>query len=310
MAKISRTVPDDMHGARLDKAMVTLFTGASRARVKRAIDASEVRVNGRRLAKGGVVSPGDVIEVEESLVAGGDGPCVPEPEAPLVELFASTEVLVLDKPAGQATAPLRDGETGTLANALVGHHPEVASFGYSPREPGIVHRLDTETSGCVVAARSEVAFGALRAALQDERIEKEYLLVCLEENLPDQGTIEYPIANHPKDKKRVYPCIHPRDVMRYAPRPAVTSFTVEKRAGRYALVRAHAARAVRHQIRAHFSALGHPLVGDTLYGGEAVPSLERHALHASRVSFDGGGDANLAFDVASQLPADMAGLLA
>lgn len=309
MAKISQTVSDEMRGARLDKAMVTLFQGASRARVKRAIDAGEVRVNGRRLAKGGVVNPGDVIEVEETLVAGGEGPCVAEPEAPLSVLFASDAVLVLDKPAGQATAPLRDGETGTLANALVGHHPEVASFGYSPREPGIVHRLDTETSGCVLAARSEPAFGTLRAALQEERIEKEYLLVCLSENLPDQGTIEYPIANHPKDKKRVYPCIHPRDVMRYAPRPAVTSFTVERRAGRFALVRAHAARAVRHQIRAHFAALGHPLVGDGLYGGEKVPGLERHALHASRISFDGGGEAKLAFDVTSALPADMAGLL-
>lgn len=307
MAKITRTVTEELRGARLDKAMVTLFEGASRARVKRAIDGRSVRVNGRGLAKGGVVNPGDVIEVEESLVAGGEGPCVPEPEAKLVELFASEGVLVLDKPAGQATAPLRDGETGTLANALVGHHPELAGFGYSPREPGIVHRLDTETSGVVVAARSEAAFEKLRAALQEERIEKEYLLVCVSEGLPDEGTIEYPIANHPKDKKRVYPCIHPRDVIRYAPRPATTSYTVEKRAGRYALVKAHAARAVRHQIRAHFAALGHPLVGDTLYGGEKVAGLERHALHASRVAYD--GDAKLAFDVTSPLPADMAKLV-
>lgn len=309
MAKISRTVPDDLGGARLDKAMVTLFEGASRARVKRAVEAGEVRVNGHRGPKGGVVNAGDVIEVEQGLVAGGDGPCVAEPDATLTELVATEAVLVLDKPAGQATAPLRDGETGTLANALVGHHPEVSPFGYSPREPGIVHRLDTETSGCVVAARTEAAFITLRAALQDERIQKEYLLVCLEENLPDQGSIEYPIANHPKDKKRVYPCIHPRDVIRYAPRPAVTSFTVEKRAGRFALVRAHAARAVRHQIRAHFAALGHPLVGDALYGGEAVPGLGRHALHAARVSFDGNGEAKLAFDVTSPLPPDMASLL-
>lgn len=309
MAKITRNVPDDLEGARLDKVMVSLFEGASRARVKRAVEAGEVRVNGRRMPKGGVVHAGDVIEVEEALVAGGDGPCVPEPEARLVELHAGDAVLVLDKPAGQATAPLRDGETGTLANALVGHHPEVASFGYSPREPGIVHRLDTETSGCVVAARTADAFEKLRAALQEERIEKEYLLVCLEEGLPDQGTIEYPIANHPKDKKRVYPCIHPRDVMRYAPRPAVTTFSVEKRAGRFALVRAHASRAVRHQIRAHFAALEHPLVGDVLYGGEKVDGIERHALHASRVVYDGAGDAALAFDVRSPLPDDMAKLV-
>ena len=138
---------------------------------------------------------------------------------------------------------------------------------------------------------------------------KEYLLVCASESLPDQGTIEYPIANHPKDKRRVYPCIHPRDVMRYAPRPAVTSYRVEKRVGPWALVRAEAARAVRHQLRAHFAAIEHPLAGDVLYGAPAVEGLSRHALHAARVSYDGGGDASLAFDVSSPLPADMAKLV-
>src|SRR5690606_20728626 len=124
-------------------------------------------------------------------------------------------------------------------------------IGYSAREPGIVHRLDTETSGLVVVARTAAAFEALRAALQEERLHKEHLLVCASEGLPDQGTIEIPIANHPKDKKRVYPCIHPRDVMRYAPRPALARYAVEKRVGSWALVRAEAPRAIRHQLRAH-----------------------------------------------------------
>jgi 23S rRNA pseudouridine1911/1915/1917 synthase len=199
-------------------------------------------------------------------------------------------------------------ERGTLANALVGHHPELVGVGYSPREPGIVHRLDTETSGLVVVARTAEAFDALTAALKAERIVKEYLLVCAAEGLPDQGSIEYPIANHPKDKKRVYPCIHPRDVIRYAPRPATTGYRVERRGGKWALVRAEAARAVRHQVRAHFAALGHALAGDALYGGEAVPDLSRHALHASRVALVDDDDA-LAFDVSSPLPEDMASLV-
>ncbi len=308
MTKLDRTIPETMDGERLDKAIVALVEGATRARVKKAIEAGGVRVNGRTVPKGGVVHTGDVVTLDDDDVRAGDAPCVPEPDAPLVVRHESEKVLVVDKPAGQPTAPLRTGELGTLANALVGHHPELAGVGYSAREPGIVHRLDTETSGLVVVARTAEAFEALTAALRAERIAKEYLLVCASEGLPDQGSIEHPIANHPKDKKRVYPCIHPRDVMRYAPRPATTRYRVEKREGKWALVRAEAAKAVRHQIRAHFAAIGHPLAGDALYGGEAVPALSRHALHASRVSLS-DADPTLAFDVTSPLPEDMASLL-
>lgn len=309
MAKLEFTVPDTLNGARLDKAVVALAPGASRARVKKAIEGGDVRVNGRTLAKGGVVATGDVIAIDEAAVKSGDSPCVPEPEAPLVVRHDSAAVLVVDKPAGQPTAPLREGETGTLANALLGHYPELDGIGYSSREPGIVHRLDTETSGLVVAARTAEVFETLRVALKDEKIEKEYLLVCKSEGLPDEGTIEYPIANHPKDKRRVYPCIHPRDVIRYEPRAASTRYQVEKRVGPWALVRAEAKRAIRHQLRAHFAALGHPLAGDTLYGGEEVSGLGRHALHAARVAWDGEGNKELAFDVVSELPEDMANLV-
>ncbi len=309
MAKLEIMVTAAHNGARLDKAIVALVDGASRARVKRAIEDGKIRVNGVRVAKGGVVAEGDRIEIESGTMGSADEPCVPEVDAPLVVLHESQKVLVVDKPAGQPTAPLREGETKTLANALVGRYPELAGVGYSPREPGIVHRLDNETSGLVVVARTEAAFEVLRDALQFEKFTKEYLLVCASSNLPDTGTIEYPIANHPKDKRRVYPCIHPRDVMRYAPRPAVTTYAVLRRVGPWALVRAEASRAVRHQLRAHFAAIEHPLAGDVLYGASPVAGLERHALHAARIAFDGGGDAELAFDVTSPLPADMANLV-
>ncbi len=309
MAKLEVTVTDELNGARLDKAIVALVDGASRARVKRAIEEGTVSVNGRIVAKGEVVKEGDRILVDPELGSVA-APCIAEPDAPLNVRHESPKLLIVDKPAGQPTAPIRSDETGTLANAIAGHHPELVGIGYSPREPGIVHRLDNETSGVVVVARDAKSFELLRDALQFEKLGKEYLLVCASENLPDQGTIEYPITNHPKDKRRVYPCIHPRDVMRYAPRPATTSYRVERRVGPWALVRAEAARAVRHQLRAHFAAIEHPLAGDVLYGGVAVPGLERHALHAARISYDGGGDAALAFDVSSPLPDDMAKLVA
>lgn len=308
MATLERTVTAELSGARLDKAVVALFEGVSRARVKRAIDEGVVRVNGRVVAKGGVVAEGDVVAIDEAIIRSGEAPCVADKDAKLEVRFEGKKVLVVDKPAGQPTAPLRPDETGTLANAIAGHHPELVGIGYSPREPGIVHRLDTDTSGVVVVARTAEAFEVLRNALQGEKLTKEYLLVCASEGLPDTGTIEHPIANHPKDKRRVYPCIHPRDVMRYAPRPASTSYVVEARAGEWALVRARAARAIRHQLRAHFAAIEHPLAGDILYGGKAVEGLTRHALHAAHVAFDGDGDPDLAFDVTSPLPADMAKL--
>lgn len=307
MASIEVTVTDSLTGSRLDKAIVALVEGASRARVKRAVEEGEVRLNGKRAPKGAVVNAGDVITLDGAIARSADEACIPEPDAPLVVRHESSAVLVVEKPAGQPTAPLRADEKGTLAGALVGRYPELAGIGYSPLEPGIVHRLDTDTSGLVVVARTEAAFEELREALQEEKLQKEYLLVCASEGLPDDGTVEYPIANHPKDKKRVYPCIHPRDVMRNSPRPALTKFTVVRRAGEWALVRATAPRAVRHQLRAHFASIEHALAGDRLYGiDESIP---RHALHASRVAFEGNGQAELRFDVTSPLPADMQSLV-
>jgi 23S rRNA pseudouridine1911/1915/1917 synthase len=301
----SYVVPKELDGARVDKAALTLVTGISRAEMKRAIAAGAVRVNGKRRPKGALVAEGDVVTVTADAVADKDAPAVPEPDAPLAVVYASAGVLVVDKPAGQPSAPLAHGETGTLANALVGHYPELAAVGYSPREPGLLHRLDTDTSGLVVVARSAEVFERLKAGLKEERVHKSYLLVCKEAGLPDRGTIEFPIASHPKDQRRVYACIHPRDVVRYAPRPAKTSYEVVRRGAEWALVGVEVARALRHQIRVHFAAIEHPLAGDVLYGGEEV-ALGHHALHASRVAFD---DPELGFDVKSDAPEGMTALL-
>ena len=299
-------VTDSLDGARLDKATVELAAGTlSRAKVKRAIEAGEVRVNGRRRPKGALVAKGDRITLE-GVAAEADDRALPDPAAPLEVRFESSAVVVVDKPAGQPTAPLRSGEMGTLANALLARYPELAGVGYSPREPGLLHRLDTETSGLVVVARSASAFEHLKGALKDGRITKHYLLVCTSEGLADEGTIAFPIASHPKDQRRVLACVHPRDVMRNAPRPASTAFHVKERGPKWALVEVEVSRALRHQIRAHFAAIEHPLVGDVLYGGPVIEGLGRHALHASRVAYDGDGDAALRFDVKSALPEELA----
>jgi 23S rRNA pseudouridine1911/1915/1917 synthase len=305
-------VPESLDGARLDKALAQLLPELSRARVKRAIELGAVRVNGRRLPKGGMLAKGDSIKIDVSLVA--DAPALPTPEAPLKVVLETDEVVVVDKPAGQPTAPIRPGERGTLVNALLGRYPELVPMdaenfvGHSARDPGILHRLDTETSGAVVVARHSRAFEALKTALREDKLDKRYLLVCASEGLPDEGSIEFPLANHPKDQRRVYACVHPRDVMRYEPRPAVTRYRVLQRAGNWALVEARVGKALRHQIRAHFAAIEHPLAGDELYGGPVIRALGRHALHAARVTWPGSSDVP-AFDVTVPLPRDMAALI-
>jgi 23S rRNA pseudouridine1911/1915/1917 synthase len=300
------TVPPELDGVRLDKAIASLDKALSRARIRRAIDDGEVKVGGRRRAKGSPVAAGEVISL--ALEGDADGPAVPTPEAPLTVVLERADVLVVDKPAGIPTAPLRPGETGTLANALVGKYPELAGVGYGPKEPGLLHRLDTGTSGVVVVARSQPVFEALREALKEGQIKKTYLVVCIEEGLPDTGSIEHPLANHPKDQKRVLACVHPRDVMRYRPRPAHTDFRVLERGPKWALVEVSAPKALRHQIRAHFTSIDHPLAGDELYGGEKIEGLDRHALHAATVSY-AGSKLVKAFEAKSPLPENIRALV-
>jgi 23S rRNA pseudouridine1911/1915/1917 synthase len=305
-------VPQSLDGARLDRAVAQLLPELSRARVKRAIELGVVRVNGRRLRKGGTVANGDAVRIDVALVA--DAPAVAAPEMPLKTILENDQVVIVDKPANQPTAPLRPGETGTLVNAILGRYPELVPrdgdtfIGHSAREPGIIHRLDTETSGAVVVARTARAFQTLKTALKEGRLDKRYLLVCAQEGLPEEGTIEFPLAGHPKDQRRVQACVHPRDVMRFEPRPACTRYRVLKRNGMWALVEASVGKALRHQIRAHFAAIGHPLAGDELYGGPIIRALGRHALHAARVVFT-GGDGMAPFEVNLPLPKDMATLL-
>lgn len=301
-------VNDALAGTRLDKLIVGEIPGLGRAAAKRLFDEGRVYVlsaghtRPHKGSKGDVAAKGDTIEIQ--LEGDTSTAAVPDPEAPLTVVLERDDLLVVDKPAGQPTAPLDPGERGTLANALVARYPELAGIGFSPREPGLLHRLDTETSGLLVVARSAKVFDALSRALKDGRLDKRYHLLCKGGDLPETGTIEIPLTPHPKDRRRVYACIHPRDVARYAPRPALTEYTRKRECGDLWLVEARAPKASRHQIRAHFAAIGHPLAGDALYGGPEVEGLSRHALHAASIAW--GGDRDVpAFHAISPLPDDL-----
>lgn len=297
-------------GKRADKLLSAAIEGVGRTRIKRLFAEGRVRVvaedgRARRVQKGDVVQEGQIVEVE---VDAADYDAVPDADAPLTIVLETDRVVVADKPSGMPTAPLAPAEKGTLANALLARYPEMKAVGFSSREPGICHRLDTDTSGLVLSARDVAAFEVLTRALREGRLEKKYLLVCQAEGLAESGVIDIPIAPHPKDRRRVLACVHPRDVARNAPRPASTSYVVKSTHGPYALVEASAPKALRHQIRAHFAAIEHPLAGDVLYGGPSAPGLGRQALHAHRIVWR-GDDVVPAFDVTSPLPEDIARLV-
>jgi 23S rRNA pseudouridine1911/1915/1917 synthase len=188
-----------------------------------------------------------------------------------------------------------------------------------------VHRLDNDTSGLLLVARTQAAFHELKEAIRAGGVDKRYLAivaiigkssraasVSASGALADSGTIDLPLAQHPKDKRRVFACVHERDVARLKPRSATTTYRVVRRwraeidgqSLELALVDAKAPKALRHQIRVHFAALGAPLLGDGLYGGPAAPSLGRHALHASHVGYAGGAVVD-PFVVDASLPADL-----
>jgi 23S rRNA pseudouridine1911/1915/1917 synthase len=303
--RIELRITHEDDGARLDRIVIRSVGGTlGRAAARDLFARGGVRVGGRAARKGARARAGDLVTID----AAEPGPpgALPEPGAALDMRLERADIVVVSKPPGQPSAPLRAGELGCLANALVARYPEMAGVGYSPREPGLVHRLDTQTSGLLVAARSHESFERVLAALRAGRIDKRYLLVCRSDGLASSGSIEFAIAPHPRDSRRVVPCLRDEDARGRKARTAVTSFRVVERRGAWALVEARVARAVRHQVRAHFAAIGHPLAGDALYGGDSA-LIARQALHACHLSC--AGDSLESFEVRDELPADMRGLL-
>src|SRR5262245_34119002 len=176
--------------------------------------------------------------------------------------------------------------------------------GFSAREPGLCHRLDTQTSGLLLAACSQASFAALTKGIAEEQLDKRYLLICSPPPPEQKGAIDIPLATDPKNRRRVRACVHPHLAAQLAARPARTDYAVLRISGDRALVEVRVRRAQRHQIRAHFGAIDAPLVGDALYGGIAIEGLSRHALHASHIAW-AGNTVVAAFEVSSPLPAEL-----
>jgi 23S rRNA pseudouridine1911/1915/1917 synthase len=261
-------------GTRLD-LFVGQALGLSRAKVKALFDAGAVRVDGRLAKKGQVVTSGQLVQVEVAEPpAHGQAP-QPQPELSLTVLHQDEALVFVDKPAGWPTHPLEPGETGTLANALVARFPQCATASEAPREGGVCHRLDLQTSGVVVAARTPEAWRAVRQQFTAHQVDKRYLAL-VRGPLDERGEIELPLRHR---GERVEPALGAPDA-----RPAHSEFEVLGRRGEHGLVRVRIITGVLHQVRAHLAAVGAPIVGDTLYGGLPEPGLSRFFLHAESVA--------------------------
>ena len=257
-------------GMRLDRFLAARTPGRSRARWQADIRAGHVTVNGEPADPDRRLRAGD--EVAWRLPP-EEPPEEPRPEAiPLDLLYEDDAILVLNKPPGLVVHPGAGNPDGTLLNALLHHAPETALL---PRA-GLVHRLDKDTSGLLVVAKTESARLDLQRQFKARETKKEYLAL-VKGIPPDRGVIEEPIGRHPVHRKKM--------TVRRDGRPALSRYEVVERFARAALVRVQIETGRTHQIRVHMAHIGHPVLGDPLYGGARGTDAPRQMLHAAALSF-------------------------
>jgi 23S rRNA pseudouridine1911/1915/1917 synthase len=264
----------------------------SRSQAQRLIAAGRVLVDGAAARKGQRVRAGERVVVDEQERGGGD----PEPSvaaAPFEIAYEDEHLLIVDKPAGVVVHPARGHRQGTLVQALAGR----AAGGEDAWRAGIVHRLDRNTSGLLVVAKSDAAHRALKEALAARRMRREYLALVEGRPPARTGTIEAPIG---RDRRQRMLISTDSDV----PKPAVTHFELERALPQATLLRVRLQTGRTHQIRVHLQAIGHPVCGDHEYGRRGLYGLQRQFLHAARLAFS-HPLTGVHLDVRSPLPQDL-----
>jgi len=277
---LSARIPATAAGRRLDQVLAELFSGYSRSRLQQWIKQGSVLLNGHTAPARYRVAGGEQVEIAAQLRV--ETGVQPQP-IPLDVRFEDPHLLVLNKPPGLVVHPAAGNPEGTLQNALLYHYPQLASL---PRA-GIVHRLDKDTSGLMVVARSLSAHKSLVEQLQARSVRREYLAL-VQSSVTAGGTIEAPIGRHPRDRLRM--AVVPSG------KPAITHYRILERFPAHTLLEVSLETGRTHQIRVHMAYIRCPLVGDPLYAGrqklprgasprlrEAVSSFRRQALHAARL---------------------------
>jgi 23S rRNA pseudouridine1911/1915/1917 synthase len=294
-------VPEDTEGTRLDRFLASVLGDYSRSQLQRLIKDGQVLVGGHPAKANHLVKSTDRISID---IPDASPATVDAEELPLPILYQDRDLVVVDKPAGMVVHPAAGHSSGTLVNALLHHVGDLSGIGGEKR-PGIVHRLDRGTSGLMVVAKNDAAHAELSRQFRDREVEKEY--VALVWGVVQAGRrIDAPIGRDPVDRKKM-------SARARRSREAVTRIVGADRLGALTLARVAIHTGRTHQIRVHLSAIGHPVVGDPLYGGvhrrvpgdvRAVQHLERPFLHAARLRFTHPADGRT-MEFTSELPGDL-----
>jgi len=275
MEPIRLRASEESKNQRLDAFLASSLDGLTRSQATRLIESGEVAVNGRAVSKSYKLAGGEDIAVT-----------LPEPEPveavpqdiPLDVVYEDADVIVVNKPSGMVVHPAPGHPDGTLVNALLYHCAGTLSGIGGALRPGIVHRIDRDTSGLIIVAKNDAAHQYLSAQLADHTLARTYECIVVGALREDRGTVDAPIARHPTDRKRMAVVAGGRE--------AVTHWEVIARYPGYTHVRCRLETGRTHQIRVHMAYIGHPILGDTVYGAKKeVPGLTGQCLHAVGLRF-------------------------
>jgi len=297
-----RVLVPDVTGVRLDVFLAEAGIGLSRNQAQRLIDDGLVSVSGRQRAANYRLRPSETVKA----LIPPPKPTLALPEdIPLDILYEDESLVVVDKPAGLVVHPAAGNRTGTLVNALLFRCGRLSSIGGELR-PGIVHRLDKDTSGVIVVAKTDPAHVALANAFKEHTNVREYVAVVMGNVKSDEGAVAVAIGRHVTDRKKMSPTT-------FQGRNALTRYTVVERFGAATLIALRLATGRTHQIRVHMAHIGHPVAGDTVYGGDRAlkargMKVSRQMLHARLLGFVHPVTGE-AVEFSSPIPADMVRLI-